>query len=270
MIEIVTQANIKTFVSENGNKITGDFTLSPNVKITFHGENNHLVVNGAVNISAGKLTFFGNNSLVYIEDYPIRKLPMDLFISNSAYIYIGENNFFNGIVRLVASEQTNIFIGRDNLFSTDGSLETTDVHLLYDLESGQRINNAADIFIGDHNWFGREFFVGKKAIVGSGSVFARRSLLTGKYYPSHTLWGGSPAKLLKENVSFDSRSGHRFEDTLVGKFDTIHEKTVPTFYLDAHTLNIKPMQEKLAKMTCEQRLLFFQKLTKATNRFYLK
>lgn len=70
---------------------------------------------------------------------------------------------------------------------------------------GERINFAKDIWIGDHVWAGQQVIVLKGAYIADESIIGTRALVTGKKFNEGVVLAGAPAKVIKENVSWDHR-----------------------------------------------------------------
>lgn len=107
----------------------------------------------------------------------------------SADIFCGESN-------------TKIEIGEDCMFSRDIRMNTSDFHSIISTETGKRINPPQDIKIENHVWVGNNAFIGKGSVIRKNTVVASRAYLSGKEYPSHTIIGGLPAKVIKEKVTW--------------------------------------------------------------------
>ena len=67
---------------------------------------------------------------------------------------------------------------------------------------GQRINLSKDIIIGDHVWIGQQVVILKGSNIGAQSIIGTRSLVTGKQFEKGVVIAGSPAKVMKENVTW--------------------------------------------------------------------
>ena len=91
------------------------------------------------------------------------------------------------------------------MFSDTITFRTGDSHSILDSD-GKRINKAKDIAIGDHVWIGQQVIVLKGSTVGADSIVGTGSLLTGKTYDSNSVIAGSPAKIVKQHVSWDPRT----------------------------------------------------------------
>lgn len=61
--------------------------------------------------------------------------------------------------------------------------------------------NAKPITIRNHVWLGENVMILKGVTIGEGAIVAASSLVL-KDVPPHTLVAGSPAKVIKDNVSW--------------------------------------------------------------------
>lgn len=180
-----------------------------NVEIVFSGSNNILYCEEGVSIVGSTINFKGSDALLLLRKskYAYR-LSVDLW--GSTTIAFDRGSYFNGVLHAIVSERQAIIAGRDCLFSFGVWMRTADPHLLYSCKTHDRINNSRPIIIGDHVWIGQDAFLLKGTSIGSGSVVAARSVVSGKTIPSNTCWGGSPAREISTGVFFCPESVHAF------------------------------------------------------------
>lgn len=96
-------------------------------------------------------------------------------------------------------EPGHIRIGRDGMISSQVYISLSDIHPIYDLATGTRINPAASVEIGDHVWLGLRSMVMKGARIGDGAVVAAGALVSGAVEPG-CIVGGTPARVLRRGV----------------------------------------------------------------------
>ena len=96
-------------------------------------------------------------------------------------------------------EPGHIRIGRDCMISSQVYISLSDIHPIYDLATGVRINPAASVEIGDHVWLGLRSLVMKGARIGDGAVVAAGALVSGEVEPA-CIVGGTPARVLRRGV----------------------------------------------------------------------
>jgi acetyltransferase-like isoleucine patch superfamily enzyme len=101
-----------------------------------------------------------------------------------------------------------VFADHDQLWAADVYIATDDMHRLEDLATGERLNPyGAHIRLGRHVWLCKDAVVSGHAEVGDGSVVGLRSVVRGQKVPPHTAVAGTPARVIREGVTW------RGEDT---------------------------------------------------------
>ncbi|QYM80344.1 acyltransferase [Horticoccus luteus] len=105
---------------------------------------------------------------------------------------------------LVANEGRALHIGSDCMIAYGTDVRNSDGHSLLSTIDGERLNPAADVVIGDHVWLGINSQILKGVHIGDGAVVAARSLVL-RDVAAHTLVGGTPARLLREHITWDRR-----------------------------------------------------------------
>jgi acetyltransferase-like isoleucine patch superfamily enzyme len=91
----------------------------------------------------------------------------------------------------------------DQLWAADVYIATDDMHRLEDRATGERINPyGADIRIGPHVWLGRDAVLTGHVEIGEGAVVGMRSLVRGQKVPAFTVAAGSPARIVREGVTW--------------------------------------------------------------------
>lgn len=90
-----------------------------------------------------------------------------------------------------------IEIGKGATIGRDVCIRSYDGHTIE--EEGYQI--AAPIIIGDHVWIGQGATILKGVTIGDGAIVASGALVT-KDVPAHSIVGGVPAKVLKENIKW--------------------------------------------------------------------
>tara|TARA_B100000212_G_scaffold288705_1_gene229800 strand:+ start:13904 stop:14491 length:588 start_codon:yes stop_codon:yes gene_type:complete len=100
----------------------------------------------------------------------------------------------------IISENSGIYISENVLIGHNVQIYDSDFHSIYKEE---RINNIMNynfdcsVFIGKNSWVGANTLILKGVKIGQNSVIAANSTVT-KNIPDNSLFGGSPAKLIKK------------------------------------------------------------------------
>ena len=210
-----------TMEFENGNKIIiGDDCELINTKVKFNGRNNILKMGRRCHVANSVIEFNGSEAVAVLSSNR-HNYYLNLSLNNNTAFYMGKDNYINGRLSVILSEQKHVFFGSDCAISFGIWLRTADPHLVYDIESKQRLNPSKSIFIGDHVWIGQGALILKGTQIGSGSIIGAGSVVAGKKIPSNTSWAGNPARLVKEGIFWSGQCVHRWTDKETQEYQTM-------------------------------------------------
>ena len=116
-------------------------------------------------------------------------------------LIIGDNFTITAETSIVAFSE--ISFGNNCLLSWDILVMDTDFHKIKD-ESGSIINNPRPIFIGDKVWIGCRSLVLKGTIIPNNCIIGANSTVTKVLDKVNCLYAGTPVKIVKENISWES------------------------------------------------------------------
>lgn len=102
----------------------------------------------------------------------------------------------------VVAYRASVRIGADCLLARNVELRTSDIHPILDIETGIRLNPAADVTVGDRVWIGLDSVLLKGAAVADDTVVGMRSLVTGSFAESHCVLAGAPARIVRRQVAW--------------------------------------------------------------------
>lgn len=108
---------------------------------------------------------------------------------------VGKNTYMNDSLIQCASKIT---IGDECAIAGGALIQDTDFHPLIDEEGNESVFTKP-ITIGNHVWICANAIVLKGVTIGDGAVVAAGAVVT-KDVPAHSLVGGNPARVIKENV----------------------------------------------------------------------
>ena len=120
-----------------------------------------------------------------------------LSIGNFGVLALGNNFTITAESSIICLKQ--VSFGNDCLLSWEVLIMDTDFHKIYSQE-GNLLNTDKDIIIQDHVWIGTRCTILKGAEIASNCIVAATSLVTGKLNEQGCLYGGHPAKIIKENI----------------------------------------------------------------------
>ena len=176
---VKTASRIQVKGSANVVEIAKDAVLYGSL-IKVNGKNNRIILHEGAYLRGAEL---------YVED-------------NNCTIEIGANTYIGHHSHFACTEDgSTLKVGSNCMISSYVQVRTGDSHSILDME-GNRINPAADVYIGDHCWLGEGCHIMKGVILERDSIVSTGAIVTKSAGPN-VLLGGVPAKVIKENVNWD-------------------------------------------------------------------
>jgi acetyltransferase-like isoleucine patch superfamily enzyme len=117
-------------------------------------------------------------------------------------ILIGAKTSAGG-VNIICGEGTTVQLGSDCMLSFAIEIRSTDSHGIFDKTTGERVNTAQDIRIGDHVWVGAYAVLLGGSAVPDGCVIGIRSLVSSICDEADSIYGGVPARKLRQNIRWE-------------------------------------------------------------------
>lgn len=204
------------------------------------GKENFIKVHETVTFSKSHLSVAGNNNSVIIEEgVQIRHCNIRIK-GNNINVKIGKNVEMTGCVasiftgclfvieesttmgngEVTVAEETSLSIGRDCMFAHGYEIRTSDMHPIYDLTTGKRLNHGAAISVGDHVWLGRNVVILKGAKIANNVVVGIHSIVSKDISTPNSIAIGSPAKVIRNEVIWGRKMYHKtmHDDPTLEKF----------------------------------------------------
>ena len=148
--------------------------------IVIKGKNNLLRIASGVNLKDVQIEILGDDCVVSIDEGCV--------IGESCYLSARESG-------------TQLTLGKNCMLSRNVKIMTSDGHNI--MKSGQRINPAKSIKIGNHVWLADNVTVLKGVQVGDDCVVGINSTLT-KSVSAGSIAAGAPAKVLVGGVTWQN------------------------------------------------------------------
>ena len=175
-------SNCKIDIDGNNNLIQiADFCTFNNVTFLIRGDNHRVKISKRVKFHYG--------GSLHIED-------------EGGLIEIGEDSTFEEAHIAVTEPGSRILIGADCMFAYDIDVRTGDSHSVIDARTHQRINYARDVVIGEHVWVAPHCSILKGVHIHRDCIVATRTVLTKTFDQNQVIIGGSPARILKGDVTW--------------------------------------------------------------------
>jgi len=121
-------------------------------------------------------------------------------IAAGGTLLIGSGVTCTGPLSIYVFEGTTVTIGDNCLFSNNVIFRPSDAHRIFDQETKVRINNPANITLGNHVWVGEHVSILKGSIIPDGCVIGTRSLVTKRFSEPNCIIAGNPAKIIRRGI----------------------------------------------------------------------
>jgi Acetyltransferase (isoleucine patch superfamily) len=188
---------------QDGNFFEGDIAALPeDCSLYWDGSGAKLAIDPTSALVKTKFVL-GNKSCIRIGAGS--QINGELRADGKSTISIGAGTFFNRPSNIRACAGTTITIGDVCLFS-NVKIISGDLHLIFDKETGDRINFSKSIEIGRKVWLSEYVTVYKGVSIGKGSVIGGHSVVV-KDIPEESLAAGIPATVKKTGITWQ-----RFKD----------------------------------------------------------
>ena len=171
-------------------------------RICIKGNNNTIIIDEHAIINNSLIKILGNNNMLHFKKKSYIEGATLHIEDNRCSIVIGDNTFIGSSHLAVTENESTIIIGNNCMLSSNINLRTGDSHSIIDTKLNLRINPAQNIFIGDHCWIGEGAKILKGVILENDVIVATGAIVS-KSFPSNVLIGGIPAKVLRDNVTWD-------------------------------------------------------------------
>jgi acetyltransferase-like isoleucine patch superfamily enzyme len=202
----IAERSAAVAVSINGNvdssriETYDGFLDNCNGSINFDGCGNTLIIRKPSRLQGVYITLSAGGSIIVDRDVHASGLILHAR-GAGARVEVGHGVAVNGDLDANAAEPSTISIGADCLFGSNCRINSSDIHHILDADTGERLNPARDVHIGEHVWLGGGVSVMKGAVIGRDSVVAAGAIVTGQFGPGCVL-AGNPARVVREGVTW--------------------------------------------------------------------
>lgn len=173
-----------------------------NVRLDCRGENNQLIIENKY-LHDTVIRFIGNNNICIIKSCSHPKSFFgEIQCGHGCSVTIGKDVSVQARVFITTAEQSQVVVGDDCMLSCEIQIRAEDSHAIYDVVTGERVNESKDIIIEDHVWLGYRCTVLQGTHIREGSVVGFGSIVKGNF-PNNCAIAGVPAKVVKKNIAWE-------------------------------------------------------------------
>lgn len=166
-------------IGNNNEIIIGENTFINNALIFIRGDHHRIII--------GDNCFFGEGEL-WIED-------------DHCSLIIHSNTTIEQAHLAVTEPSSLLEIHKDCMLAKQVEIRTGDSHSIIDMQTGNRINKAANVVLKEHVWVGAHAKILKGVTIEHNSVIATAAVVTNDI-PAHSIAAGIPAKVIKTNIDW--------------------------------------------------------------------
>lgn len=186
-INLNIEGQNNTIIIPNNNCIRG------NLNINIYGDNNRIIFDENVYLSNELSLLIG------------QKHPNFGKVSNSNF-KLGKNITIESLKYTTFNSNTFCDIEGDCMISSNVFLFNSDAHPIFKRGTKEIINKVRGIKIGKHSWIGKSVTILKNSIIPPNSIIGCNAVFSGGggKSQSYCAFAGNPARIVKENVDWDS------------------------------------------------------------------
>lgn len=205
LIPLINKTPVMNSIRLNGaSLVLPPSSLLWRCRIKCLGERNRIVIEPECILRNCRVYISGNDNNIFIRR-GVHARSVEFWIEDDGNsVRVGSESNLCGRAHLACTEGSAIEIGERCLFSSDLVFRTGDSHSIIDLETGYRLNHAADIRIGNHVWIGHHVLVNKGVQIADSCVVGTGSVLVKGVDESNCVIAGVPAKVIRKNIRWDS------------------------------------------------------------------
>lgn len=197
------------FKIDKGNIINITKSDKISMKLNITGVNNSITVKEPANYMNLSIHIVGNNNNVFIDEGCFGNFCIEIWGENriencnNCNVKIGNDSYIGYNSRIFLFEtNTQCEIGNHCRISDNVYICCSDIHSVIDLKTGCTLNRAQNIIIGNHVWVGHNVTFNKNTKISDNSIVAHSSIVTKRFNKNNILIAGSPAKIVKDNISW--------------------------------------------------------------------
>lgn len=139
-----------------------------------------------------------------------------IIVGQNCKLVIGNGLSCNDEIFIQVAEGGSVTIGDDCLFAKC-RIYNSDMHGIFDLHTGERINKSRDVIIEDKVWLARDSMILKGTKINKGCVIGAGSIVSGSF-DGFSVIAGNPAKTVRKGITWSRNMTDSFSALLPPEF----------------------------------------------------
>ena len=195
--------------------------LPRGLTVNIKGNNNICKIEFPIKFKNVFISIAGDGNRFEIKKQEESKVANTTFrVFDGGDIFVGSNCQFcsGGIyVNCNGGNSHKIHIGDNVYIAQDTLIRSGDGHTVIDTITKEPLNEPKDIIIEDNVWIGAKCTILKNAYISSGSIVGACSLVNKPFPKKNVIIAGVPAKIIKENVSWNPLHYNHYKEKFMFK-----------------------------------------------------
>ncbi len=186
------------------------------LKLKIDGSNNNIDIYKS-SFEDATIKMYRDDNTLLIKQQSFQPIAnATIYVGYGGSIFIGEDcELGNGGLELAVAgdykEKHKMVIGDHTHIARDAIIRTSDGQSLIDPKTNLPTDPPQDVIIGNHVWIMSRCIILKGSYLADGCAVAANSLVNKQFVEQNVLIGGTPAKVMKKNIRWDSPYGKYME-----------------------------------------------------------
>jgi len=185
-----------------GNIFQAEGATLSGLELDIIGDRNRIIVGEGCVLTNVSFRLRGSDHLIEIgKNCRVSRAGSFWLEDHHCEVRIGQNTTIVEVSVSLAEPYSKALIGAECMVASDIEIRTSDAHSVIDTASGERINLAEDVTIGNHVWIASHSIILKGVNIGENSVVAAGAVVTNSCPPGSIL-AGNPARVIKTGITW--------------------------------------------------------------------
>ena len=222
--KIKIKGNNNTIIFKGDFKLKNYFNIIKQLEIYMYGNDNLIDIEFPIRFQNVLIGMEEHNNQFKIKNSKHKVRDARIFIAGGGIIKIGKNSQLKNrglhiVVNNGYKKNPKLIMGDNVYIAKDAIIRASDGHTLIDAITKKALNEPEDIIIGNNVWITSRCTILKGTQIPNNCIIGACSLVNKKFTEENVIIAGSPAKIIKKNITWDTRSYGTYMKDTEGKTD---------------------------------------------------